>query len=356
LVGIAQQTRSQLLGLKSDFEISEYNLQNLEELVHNIKTSQEKSILIAAGTYGIEAIKLLKSNKDISDKVLAIHVFHQMIDSKENGQFAVLKTGNQDGADIIALPSHVLNENLLKRFESSKTKLIQTIGVAHKTTKEDIKKSYDEHKNILPESSKYLGIILPGDAPDSAGRIKYFTTEDATKLVGNIFKKFPDYFLLISNGPRTGKHDTKTGEISRNHIDNIMDPVTKQFITILDQNKIKYKLFDFQRGTSSYKNLIFGTISHSKDNIMLIPGESTSLISEAVDLIPSDQVVIYSNVAMNDNHKKHIMSEFEAGRASIMDIEGNIGPMQRQGQKSLPAKALIAQGIIKHLNQNEENY
>lgn len=351
LMGIAHQTKFELLSNGEKSEILEYSLQDLEKLEKTLENNEKKNILITAGTYGIEAIKRIKSNKAISDKILAIHVFHQMITQEKYGQLSVLKTKKQDGADIIALPSHTLNERILESFKESDTILVPTIGVAHKTTEEDLKIAFDNHKHILPRSDKYLGVILPGDAPDSSGKMNYFTPDNVSKLLKNIINNFSDYTLLISNGPRTGKHNPATGDILKNHIDDIMDPVTEKFIQGLEQKQIKYKLFDFQMGKPSYKNLIFATIISKKDNRILIPGESTSMISEATDLIQNEKVIIYLNEAMNDNHKKHISSEFEAGRASLMDLEGNINKVSNKEVKTSPAKVLIAQEIIKQLKE-----
>ena len=51
---------------------------------------------------------------------------------------------------------------------------------------------------------------------------------------------------------------------------------------------------------------------------ILIPGDSTSMISEAIDL-PLGKVIVYETGAMNEGHKAHLMSELAMGRISILE-------------------------------------
>jgi hypothetical protein len=66
----------------------------------------------------------------------------------------------------------------------------------------------------------------------------YYTSEDAVKLaeyVSNLALK-ENYVVLVTNGPRTGKYDAKTGKELDVHNKNITDHVTLKFTEILNQN------------------------------------------------------------------------------------------------------------------------
>jgi len=81
-------------------------------------------------------------------------------------------------------------------------------------------------------------------------------------------------------------------------------------------------------------DLILGAIRATKSEIF-VPGESTSSISECIDVLPAGAVNIYENTAMNKVHQAHVKSEVEAGRVKLM-------PMGYQA-------------IIAHQNASEEN-
>lgn len=266
LFGIAETVKSQI----PNSEIKEFSLDDISKAASLIESERDRAIIISAGIYGIEAIDKLKTTHQ--NKVLAIHVFHQII--KEGN----LSHKNLIGkADIIAIPSHSVNDEFIEEIENSSTKLVKTIGVGHNSKKADCIKAYEEYNNLLPKSEQYLGIILPGDAPDSNGEMNNYTPQMASKLAMQIasMAKANNYAVLITNGPRTGKHNPSTEEVLINHQDNITDEVTLKFVEILDKQNIEYKLFDFQRGQKNYKNLIFGAILEHEDSILLAPGEST---------------------------------------------------------------------------------
>ncbi|MGV2432706.1 MAG UNVERIFIED_CONTAM: hypothetical protein LVQ98_05200 [Rickettsiaceae bacterium] len=205
-----------------------------------------------------------------------------------------------------------------------------------------------KNKHKLPQSTKYLSIILPGDAPDSRGKMLYFTPKDAEKLAKHIAKiaKKSGFVVLVTNGPRTGKHDPETGKELVVHQNNILDATSAKFIDILENNKVLYKLFDFQKGQPSNKELIYGAVIYNKDSKIFVPGESTSMVSEAVDIMPSYAVTIYHNAAMNDNHYKHVKAELRSGRASVMDLSMKIVKPKRSTKKAPSASAQIAKVIF----------
>lgn len=339
LLGIAEELKDS----KPDSEIQEFSLEDLSKADSLIESERDRAIVISAGKYGIEAIGRLKNSHN--NKILAVHLFHQIIKEENISHDTLIGK-----ADIIALPSHALNPNFEDKIKNSKTKLVKTIGVAHNSQKQDLIKAYEEYKEHLPKSDKYLGIILPGDAPDSNGGMKYYIPQMAANLAKQVasMAKKGNFAILITNGPRTGKHNPENGGILVNHQDGITDDVTLKFVEILESVGSKYKLFDFQKGQKNHKNLIFGAILNHKGSTILAPGESTSMISECVDLMEPGSVIIYMNEAMNENHKKHVSSEFENNRAHIME-DGIVKKATISDQKSPSAKTVVSKTILEEL-------
>jgi hypothetical protein len=107
------------------------------------------------------------------------------------------------------------------------------------------------------------------------------------------------------------------------HREGVKDPVTLAFMDELSKNNIsqkQYSLFDFQFGSKNQDmDLILGAIRGTNSEIM-VPGESTSSISESIDVLPAGAVTVYDNSAMNKVHQAHVKSEFEAGRIKLLPI------------------------------------
>ncbi len=78
-------------------------------------------------------IRFLKAlNVQIKIKLL---LSHQILNDYEK---LLLTKTNPEGVDIIALPKHVVTENLRKKVQHSGTKLVETVGVCHNLTKEEV--------------------------------------------------------------------------------------------------------------------------------------------------------------------------------------------------------------------------
>ena len=243
---------------------------------------------------------------------------------------------------MVALPAHALNqedENLIGK------KLLKTIGVAHNLTQEELLKEYEQKKSQkpedpipedpIPEASRYLMVVLGGDAPDSTGKQNFYTPQEAQQLAEFCNSKAEEgYFIIATNGPRTGLHNPQTSEKLNSHRVTILengeatydlDEVSKAFC-----DKIKspdFKFFDFKflpKGVdSSYKALLYAT-SQKEGSLVLMPGESTSMISEACDFLKPQSVIIYKNGAMNQVHYDHVASVRQSNKAGFLNLEPEI--------------------------------
>ena len=348
LLGIAKKTKEYFAQHKIPLNTTEYNVADLKSFSTEIQNTKNP-IIISAGLYGIEAIKLLKSENKTSNNILAIHVSHQILNNNKLSHIQLVRTEEKSsGADIIVLPTHILETTDRKQLESKYTKLVRVIGVAHNLELHEIEKEYAKFEHILPKADRYIGVILAGDAPDSNGKMHYYTESDAQKLaeyVSNLAIK-QNYTVLVTNSPRTGKHNQRTNkEQPEVHQNGVMDPVTAKFQEVLIKNKVNFKLFDFQKNKPSFYKAMVGAILHHPSNMIFIPGESTSMISECLDILPGSNVVIYYNSAMNKNHERHVKSEYDNGRASVLQNMQLIKQKNDSIQKNSSANQVIAEAI-----------
>lgn len=296
-----------------------------------------KVIVVGTGEGGIKEIKKLTPNPDLMI-CLASHMF-----LKDLADPTVLGKVN-----FIALPSHIPTADKLQLG----SKLIETTGVAHNRHAEVADTLYKKWGKMLPLTcKKYIGVALGGDAPTPSHKINFFTEDDATKLAQYITKHAKNACVVIVNGPRTGKHDKNGTEILTAHKDGKLDSITSKFKNLLEAklDAKNVKVFDFQFNKKTPYNafdLMAGAVRATKGT-MIVPGESTSTISEAIDLIPHGHVVVYNNSAMNESHKTHVQSELAAGRISILENYQDIkSPPPTIGKPKPSAATVIAQKLI----------
>jgi mitochondrial fission protein ELM1 len=128
-----------------------------------------------------------------------------------------------------------------------------------------------------------------------------------------------------------------------------LDSVTAHFKEILETNlgKKRVKVFDFQFDQKTPYNsfdLVLGAVIATKGEIF-VPGDSTSMISEAIDTMAPQRVIVYENSAMNEVHHSHIASEFKAGRAAILKEDQTVtGPLSTS--ESVPSAARVIAGRL----------
>lgn len=276
--------------------------------IKDMVTPVDKTIVIGSGEGGILGIQDLTPQKNL---VICL-TSHMILGGYSDPNL-------RQKVNFLALPVHA-HDTLATEW---KGKLINTTGVAHNRSSKDALKAFELGKGTLPAAcSSYLAVYLGGDAPTPEKVTKLFTEAEAKELADYVAKNAGDSCILVLNGPRTGKHDAKLQEIKTAHRDGELDHVTaafkKQLESQVDPKKVK--IYNFQFGQDLGYNtfdLILGALLEN-DGKILVPGESTSVISEAIDVLPAGKVTIYTNGAMNEIHEKHVKSEADAGRASLL--------------------------------------
>jgi hypothetical protein len=334
---------------KKDLSIQDINTKNIDpaEIRNQVEkdVSLEKIVVIGAGEGGIDGIKDLQPHPDSLKICLTSHMFLDRFQDP-----AVLSK-----VDYIALPSQALD----KYRDIIGNKLIETIGVAHNRQPDVPDETYVKYSSSeLPSCKTYLGVILGGDAPmpPPSKDIKHFTKEDALQLADYVSKTVKDECVLILNGPRTGKYDENNKEVTTVHRAGNSDPITEAFQKKLTDDGVKtVKVFDFQHNTPENKkwgvpynsfDLVVGALRANEGGMMIVPGESTSMISEAIDTLPPCKVLVYKNSAMNDVHNAHVQSELDAGRVSILEDYQTIkAPAPDSCKSKFSAAQVIAQKL-----------
>lgn len=342
LLGVEREIKKYFAANHRNISSEEFDISQLETIKTKIIKNKNLSLVISAGYYGIESINNLKSNPKLAKKILTAHLSHQLLD---NG---ILSHQNIN-SDIIILPSHVLDSNVKQQLTKNNRTIVLTTGVSHNMQIADIETDYKKFKETFPAAKKYLGVILAGDVPENNGKYQCYSATEAVQLalyVSELAKK-EDYVVLVTNGPRTGKFDCKKQQERSVHGENnTIDNVTAKFQEILEQNKIHFKLFNFQKGKPSSYKAIVGAILYNKNSKIIVPGESTSIISETIEILPLGSIAIYYNSTMNDSHRKHAQSEFKNKRASIIDGAKRLDPSGKSELTSDPSASKAAASII----------
>ena len=280
--------------------------------------SEDQKIIVVAGKEGIKGLQGVQTRG--GDIVcLTSHVFLE-----EYKEWV-------DRVTFIALPTHVVTDEIAQLLGE---KLIKTVGVAHNRQTENVDDVYRKHHSAFPETDNLLAVMLGGDvpAPEEELKIKRFTENDATTLADFILQQHRDKHILVLNGPRTGKHDQAGVEDKTVHRGGKADDVTHFFQSKLQSENVPVTVFDFQYNTEENKahalpfNSFAGALGllRAKGGQLLVPGESTSMISESVDMLGPDKIVVYTHGAMNESHDAHVQSEFKAGRIQLLGADGSV--------------------------------
>ncbi len=323
-------------------EVREFNMGEEQQLTEALRKAlqEPKPILLVVGEKTVPSFsKLLPV-----DQATTAHLCH--METKDHPQLI-------GKVDFIVLPTHAAREEFKALLKGSRTQLIETVGVAHNRQIEAVKKAYLERRDQLPSSALYQGVILGGDAPTPEGEILFFTEENARQLARSV-AHFKGHFL-ITNGPRTGKYDPETKtEIKTAHRDGKLDFVTAAFVEELKKSGVlpnRFTVFDFQFGQpSNDMDVMLGAV-RATNGFMFVPGESTSSISESVDVLPFQHAIVYENTAMNPVHKAHVVSEVKAGRIKLLDNNLQTGiPREKEGKKARSAAETIAAVLLESSN------
>ncbi|MFN7709894.1 MAG: hypothetical protein ACK5O7_02885 [Holosporales bacterium] len=293
---------------------AELGVQELQQRVHNAaRSSTQQLALIAVGEKTIETL----AQANLPKEVKTLHASHMK---------TKLHPRLIGKVDRIALPFHTVG-NFTDEIKGSRTQLVQTIGVAHGRSAQSAKLAFTENKANIPQKNAYLAVILGGDAPNEQNVQQLFTVDNARTLARYVAHQANGRYILVTNGPRTGKHDAQKQEIKTAHREGTVDLVTQAFMDELRATNIPPRdvmLFDFQFGkTTNEMDQILGALLSTAHAEILVPAESTSSVSEVIDVLkgaeqgsgnPAHKVTVYMNGAMNAAHEAHVSGEFFLGR------------------------------------------
>ncbi len=272
------------------------NLIDTKKYLTTFKTEPETDyVFIGAGDLSVDP--LVEAKKAIPEAV-TVYASHQ---SRPNLKEA------QEYLDKIALPA-------VDTFKTkTPSKLISTLGVASLITKEDVIKIYNDKKdNIIQSDNGYIMAVMGGDATNPAEDVQHYTPKEAIKLADHLTKMFiksNGKKLLITNGPRTGKHISGTKEVTQNHRgDTPLDPCSQALVDRLEKNglcpDVDFQFSDFrylEKGVDSAYMSFLGAAATSSESEVLIAGESTSMLTDC-NQVGISSLTSFNNAAMNPNH------------------------------------------------------
>lgn len=339
--------RNQMLGVIEDLKkhkkinAFECDINDLDSAVTRIKQGKKKAIVLAVAAYGVDA--LVKIHSLVAKKYVGVHLSHQLLVEQQK----LFTDGRK--VDVMVLPEHVIQNDLPRQLQKSGVTLIQTVGVAHNIRTKDVESEYELGKNALPSARCYVGIMLGGDATLTGGAKQYFSQEDACTLAKHVvpLSRVKQCHMLITNGPRTGLYDPKTGEKTNAHSDKTLDSVTQAFVEAVEKEGCvvnrDFAIFPYINGKPSAYKTILGAVNHSDESIFLVPGDSTSMVSEVISYLKNIKIYAYRNSAMNESHHSHI--DRERHRGALLELGDN--PTSEHAKITIKrATEEIASGLI----------
>lgn len=338
VLGIAKQLQS-----TSENDLSTEDINAKTTPTSQIRDAVEKAlthgkvIVVGSGEGGIDGIKDLPSNPNL----IVCLTSHMFLERYEDPKLL-------EKVNYIVLPTHDPKAQVLG------SKLIEVTGVSHNRQAAISEGVYQKWQAEVPACKSYFGVILGGDAPTPQKQIQQFSVDDAKQLADYVITTHTDDCVLVLNGPRTGKYKTPQEEDKTVHRNGLSDPITAFFGKKLEEAGINTTTFDFQYDTPENKDfvspynafdLVIGTL-RANNGTLLVPGESTSVISEAIDTMAPGKVMVYENSAMNEVHKAHLQSELNSGRVSVLTNYKNIESPKTDTASSTPsATQVIAQKL-----------
>ena len=305
---------SQIDGVKQAFmaevptlTYAHFDVLHKKEFFEALQKTEKPTLLILSSEAGAQVVKEASDQKLLSGNVRILYISHQV----DEGQLKWVAPY----ADWLALPSHTLNNTFYRLAMDSgmKAKVIPTNGVPHDKVI-DTKKCKEDAKfyNLDPQAnSPYFGVILGGDAKNETGTFQFYEaweTQKQAKYLISELKKSPGVVLLVMNGPRTGANDPSTKQpIKDAHRDGKPDDVTTAFMACFKEAGLesRVRLFDFQYNKVFHVETLYYLIKKTGGQIW-VNADSSSMLTEAIDLVGKKHVHVLTNEAMNVTHYRHV--------------------------------------------------
>lgn len=284
------------------------------------------SYVVAMGVQWKEALKNLPEGK-----AKTVFISHQMFDGIDEVA---------DTVDLIALPDHAVIDDAMR----ARSNFTATVGVPHGLRPVELEdKAQATRARFEALQGHALGslVILGGDAPNESGRQRYYTQDEAQRLGHGLAHLHSKGALAVTDGPRTAKFDPMSGLQTDFHKgDAPTNPVMEAFMRGLQTPSVVHDIpvavSEFRFGQESdYKGLL-GLVG--PETKIWVPGESTSMITEATDLFDPRQVIVYETGSMNQTHFQHVSNTRDKGQCWRYTMKGKLlEPIDGFGQANVIA-------------------
>ncbi|HLB33129.1 MAG: hypothetical protein A3F67_04875 [Verrucomicrobia bacterium RIFCSPHIGHO2_12_FULL_41_10] len=248
---------------------------------------KSQKIVIGAGRSGCEAFKRVAQSKNTN--VLLTWQWLEEIKDLPKETIVIMPECAVDGHE---------NKNILITID----------GVLHTR---NLKNVQDENSKLIDNQTEII-VMLAGDTEDKESHWVLYTPEMVSSLIRNLPSNKKILFL---NGPRTGKYKGIHGMMivdkmaHRTKIDDLT-----QFVMNNSFNE-DWKIVDFKIGKESLWGAALKFCLENPRTIMILPGESTSMISEALGL--GIRPSIYKHPAMTEASRKYVDNLVCQGKATL---------------------------------------
>ncbi len=232
---------------------------------------------------------------------------------------------NNDKFNLIVAPQYSITPLIQESAVKNHVQILGVNGVCSSLQRNDLMKAYES--STINKNQAYTVVLLAGDTQDVDGKWKLFDEKDAIQLAKVIAKHYSQtkQTILVTNGPRTGKIDPKTNQSTNAHKTTDIDSISKIFLAELSKNipKSKIQFYNFEYGKPSILSAAMGAVLLNKNSSFYVPGESISTASQAISLLPTSSIILYTHHAMLDSHKTYVTQELKLGCAALIDESGN---------------------------------
>jgi hypothetical protein len=216
----------------------------------------------------------------------------------------------------------------------------------------------------LDSNEKYIFVVLPGDAPTNKNVMRYFTKDSAIELAKKVKKLWEKlgktHTIVVHNSPRTGKHDPISAKVICTHqvegkeysISKPDDYISKIFMAQLQEWKLPTKFYRFvfeinegKQKPISGLNAFYYLLSKNSANILVLPGESVSMMGQAPLYANTNQIIVFQPSSMNEVHEKLMNLGLEEGYFCKFDELDNTSKQKNSPKKFTSDSKKVARHI-----------
>lgn len=297
------------------FRTQRYHLSDIQSLRQDIASHPDEQFIVVGA--GEQSVLPLASLSNMAN-VVTSWSGHQVPSNLNETTMAGIDTIHLPQSQTTHVMQHILGDRLVTTPH----------GVPVSKTFKTFEDAYHHERDALdiPPANQYLSIVLGGDAPTKEGEIRHYTAEEAYALgkwMGHHAVQ-TGAVVLATNGLNTGKYDPVTQqEIPDAHqVGAGLDGVSQSFLQGLQEAGVpvdKQRFFDCKHGQPTALNAMMGAALTHQGGFVVMPGESTSMLSEAVENFPPGRTISYMTQAMNNAQIKHNASLKGAGLIHQMD-------------------------------------